>query len=157
HRAARREESRERAARRAHRESERVAGGSGQGERGAADHHPSRARSRDRAGRSAQGDREGPGRGGSIRPARAGHRDEGCDQGADRARRARSDPPSEAAAPLGNIDNLTVIDPSGASKLTDTVVRTAAEGTAIAKSLLGVDLAELMGRLASRRNGEEKS
>jgi flotillin len=63
----------------------------------------------------------------------------------------------EAAAPLGNIDNLTVIDPAGASKLTDTVVRTAAEGTAIAKSLLGVDLAELMGRLATRRNGEEKS
>jgi len=62
----------------------------------------------------------------------------------------------EAAAPLGNIDNLTVIDPSGVSKLTDTVVRTAAEGTAIAKSLLGVDLAELMGRLATRRNGEEK-
>jgi flotillin len=62
----------------------------------------------------------------------------------------------EAAAPLGNIDNLTVIDPAGASKLTDTVVRTAAEGTAIAKSLLGVDLAELMGRLASRRDGEEK-
>ena len=63
----------------------------------------------------------------------------------------------EAAAPLGNIDNLTVIDPSGASKLTDTVVRTAAEGSAIAKSLLGVDLAEIMGRLASRRNGEEKT
>ena len=62
----------------------------------------------------------------------------------------------EAAAPLGNIDNLTVIDPSGASKLTETVVRTAAEGTAIAKSLLGVDLAELMGRLAARRDGEEK-
>jgi len=60
----------------------------------------------------------------------------------------------EAAAPLGNIDNLTVIDPSGASKLTDTVVRTAAEGTAIAKSLLGVDLAELMGRLARRTNGD---
>lgn len=57
----------------------------------------------------------------------------------------------EAAAPLGNIDNLTVIDPSGASKLTDTVVRTAAEGTAIAKSLLGVDLAELMQRFATRR------
>src|SRR5439155_1644062 len=53
----------------------------------------------------------------------------------------------EAAAPLGNIDNLTVIDPSGASKLTDTVVRTAAEGTAIAKSLLGVDLAELLDRV----------
>ncbi|HKC89955.1 MAG TPA: SPFH domain-containing protein [Candidatus Limnocylindria bacterium] len=63
----------------------------------------------------------------------------------------------EAAAPLGNIDNLTVIDPSGASKLTETVVRTAAEGTAIAKSLLGVDLAELMGRLATRRNGDEKT
>jgi len=62
----------------------------------------------------------------------------------------------EAAAPLGNIDNLTVIDPSGASKLTETVVRTAAEGSAIGKSLLGVDLAEIMGRLASRRNGEEK-
>jgi flotillin len=62
----------------------------------------------------------------------------------------------EAAAPLGNIDNLTVIDSAGASKLTDTVVRTAAEGTAIAKSLLGVDLAELMGRLAARRNGGEK-
>jgi flotillin len=63
----------------------------------------------------------------------------------------------EAAAPLGNIDSITVIDPAGASKLTDTVVRTAAEGTAIAKSLLGVDLAELMGRLAARRNGEGKS
>jgi flotillin len=63
----------------------------------------------------------------------------------------------EAAAPLGNIDNLTVIDPAGASKLTETVVRTAAEGTAIAKSLLGVDLADLMGRLAARRNGEEKT
>jgi flotillin len=62
----------------------------------------------------------------------------------------------EAAAPLGNIDNLTVIDSAGASKLTDTVVRTAAEGTAIAKSLLGVDLAELMARLAARRNGGEK-
>jgi flotillin len=62
----------------------------------------------------------------------------------------------EAAAPLGNIDNLTVIDPAGASRLTDTVVRTAAEGSAIAKSLLGVDLAELMGRLAARRSGEEK-
>jgi flotillin len=63
----------------------------------------------------------------------------------------------EAAAPLGNIDNLTVIDSAGASKLTDTVVRTAAEGTAIAKSLLGVDLAELMARLAARHNGGEKS
>ncbi|TMC69501.1 MAG: hypothetical protein E6J13_11135 [Chloroflexi bacterium] len=62
----------------------------------------------------------------------------------------------EAAAPLGNISNLTVVDPSGASKLTDTVVRTAAEGTAIAKSLLGVDLAELMGRLAARRDGEKR-
>jgi flotillin len=62
----------------------------------------------------------------------------------------------EAAAPLGNIDNLTVIDPSGASRLTETVVRTAAEGTAIAKSLLGVDLAELMGHLATRREGKEK-
>jgi flotillin len=62
----------------------------------------------------------------------------------------------EAAAPLGNIDNLTVIDSAGASKLTETVVRTAAEGTAIAKSLLGVDLAELMGRLAARRDGDEK-
>ena len=62
----------------------------------------------------------------------------------------------EAAAPLGNIDNLTVIDSAGASKLTETVVRTAAEGTAIAKSLLGVDLAELMGRLAARRDGEKK-
>src|SRR5467141_706081 len=62
----------------------------------------------------------------------------------------------EAAAPLSNIGQLTVIDPSGASKLTDTVVRTAAEGTAIAKSLLGLDLGQLMGRLAARRDGEEK-
>jgi flotillin len=62
----------------------------------------------------------------------------------------------EAAAPLGNIANLTVVDTNGASKLTDTVVRTAAEGTAIAKSLLGVDLAELMGRLASHRDGEKQ-
>ena len=62
----------------------------------------------------------------------------------------------EAAAPLGNIGQLTVIDPSGASKLTDTVVRTAAEGTAIAKSLLGVDLAKLMGQLAERRENGSK-
>src|SRR5438067_4962371 len=56
----------------------------------------------------------------------------------------------EAAAPLGNINNLTVVDPSGASKLTETVARTAAEGSAIAKSLLGIDLADLMRRLAAR-------
>ena len=62
----------------------------------------------------------------------------------------------EAAAPLGNIGQLTVIDPSGASKLTDTVVRTAAEGTAIAKSLLGIDLAKLMGQLAERRENGSK-
>jgi flotillin len=62
----------------------------------------------------------------------------------------------EAAAPLGNVDSITVIDPAGASKLTDTVIRTAAEGSAIAKSLLGVDLADLMSRLAARRDGEEK-
>lgn len=61
----------------------------------------------------------------------------------------------EAAAPLGNIDQITVVDPSGASKITDTVVRTAAEGGAIARSLLGIDLAEVMSRLASR-TGEEK-
>jgi hypothetical protein len=51
---------------------------------------------------------------------------------------------------------ITVIDPSGASKLTDTVVRTAAEGTAIAQSLLGIDLAQLMGQLAERRNNGSK-
>ncbi|TMF79585.1 MAG: hypothetical protein E6I18_07090 [Chloroflexi bacterium] len=62
----------------------------------------------------------------------------------------------EAAAPLGNIDNLTVIDSAGASKLTDTVVRTAAEGTAIAKSLLGVDLTEIMARLATRREEKDR-
>ena len=62
----------------------------------------------------------------------------------------------EAAAPLGNIDQITIIDPSGASKLTDTVVRTAAEGTAIAKSLLGIDLAQLMGQLAERRGNGSK-
>ena len=55
----------------------------------------------------------------------------------------------EAAAPLGNIDHLTVIDPSGASKLTDTVMRTAAEGSAIAKSVLGIDLSQLLQKLAS--------
>jgi flotillin len=63
----------------------------------------------------------------------------------------------EAAAPLGNIDNLTVVDPSGASALTETVARTAAEGGAIARSLLGVDLGEMMRRLASRRDGEAKA
>ena len=45
-----------------------------------------------------------------------------------------------------------MIDPSGASKLTETVVKTAAEGSAIAKSLLGIDLAELMQRLAARNS-----
>ncbi|TMG43924.1 MAG: hypothetical protein E6H91_15840 [Chloroflexi bacterium] len=63
----------------------------------------------------------------------------------------------EAAAPLGNIDNLTVVDPSGASALTETVARTAAEGGAIARSLLGLDLSEMMRRLASRRDGEQKT
>lgn len=58
----------------------------------------------------------------------------------------------EAAAPLGNIDSLTVVDPSGASKLTDTVAHTAAEGSAIAKALLGLDLSELMKGLTARRD-----
>ena len=34
--------------------------------------------------------------------------------------------------------------------------RTAAEGTAIAKSLLGIDLAKLMGELAGRRENRTK-
>ena len=63
----------------------------------------------------------------------------------------------EAAAPLGNIDNLTVVDPSGASALTETVARTAAEGGAIARSLLGLDLGEMMRRLAARSDRESKT
>ena len=56
----------------------------------------------------------------------------------------------EASAPMGSIDKLTVISTDGASDLTRSVAGNVHQGMTLASDLLGVDVAELFGRLASR-------
>ncbi len=56
----------------------------------------------------------------------------------------------EAAAPLSAIDNVTVISTEGASDLTKNVAGNVAQGMQLASDLLGVDLANLFQRMASR-------
>lgn len=52
----------------------------------------------------------------------------------------------EAAKPMESIDQLTVIDSSGASKVVKTGLDNATQGMDLLKSLTNVDLAELIGR-----------
>jgi flotillin len=55
-----------------------------------------------------------------------------------------------AAAPVGAIDKLTVISTDGASSLTKSVASTVATGLQIGTDLTGVDLTQLLSRLAQR-------
>jgi flotillin len=55
-----------------------------------------------------------------------------------------------AAAPVGAIDKLTVISTDGASSLTKTVASTVAQGLQLGTDLTGVDLSQLLARLANR-------
>ncbi|GAA1923405.1 flotillin family protein [Microbacterium aoyamense] len=49
-----------------------------------------------------------------------------------------------AAAPIGNIDKLTVVSTDGASEVTKTVGKVLGEGTEVVKNLTGLDLTTLM-------------
>ena len=60
----------------------------------------------------------------------------------------------EAAAPMSNIDKLTVISTDGASQLSKGVAGNVTQGVQLASDLLGVDLAGLFQRLANRRTGD---
>ena len=60
---------------------------------------------------------------------------------------------SAAAAPVGAIDKLTVISTDGASSLTKSVASTVAQGLQLGTDLTGVDLSQLLARLA-QRSGE---
>jgi flotillin len=55
-----------------------------------------------------------------------------------------------AAAPVGAIDKLTVISTDGASSLTKSVASTVAQGLQLGTDLTGVDLSQLLARLASK-------
>jgi flotillin len=55
-----------------------------------------------------------------------------------------------AAAPVGAIDKLTVISTDGASSLTKSVASTVATGLQLGTDLTGVDLTQLLSRLAQR-------
>jgi flotillin len=55
-----------------------------------------------------------------------------------------------AAAPVGAIDKLTVISTDGASSLTKSVASTVAQGLQLGTDLTGVDLSQLLARLADR-------
>jgi len=57
---------------------------------------------------------------------------------------------SAAAAPVGAIDKLTVISTDGASSLTKSVATTVAQGLQLGTDLTGVDLSQLLARLAQR-------
>ena len=57
----------------------------------------------------------------------------------------------EAAAPMANIDTVTVISTDGASQLTKNVASNVAQGMQIANDLLGVDLGALFQRLGAAK------
>ena len=59
----------------------------------------------------------------------------------------------EAAAPLGAIDNMTVISTDGASEVTKRVASNVTQGLQLASDLLGVDVAQLFQRLAAGDRG----
>ena len=61
----------------------------------------------------------------------------------------------EAAAPLANVDKMTVISTDGASQLTKNVAQNVTQGLQLASDLLGIDLAALFRNLANQgTNGE---
>lgn len=62
-----------------------------------------------------------------------------------------------AAAPVGNIDKLTVISTDGASSLTKTVASTVAQGIQMGTDLTGVDLTQLLAKLSGVGQGNGKA
>ena len=54
----------------------------------------------------------------------------------------------EAAAPMGNIDKLTVISTDGASAMTKNVTGNVTQGMQLASDLLGIDLPSMFKKLA---------
>ena len=60
------------------------------------------------------------------------------------------EPKTSPAAPVGAIDKLTVISTDGASSLTKSVASTVASGLQLGTDLTGVDLSQLLARLANR-------
>jgi flotillin len=60
---------------------------------------------------------------------------------------------AEAAAPMSNIDQMTVISTDGASQTVRSVASTVAQGSEMVKALFGVDLTELVQGFAESRNG----
>lgn len=60
-----------------------------------------------------------------------------------------------AAAPLGNIDKLTVVSTDGAAELTKTVGKVLGEGTEVVKGLTGLDLETLMKAFAVKAVGPD--
>jgi flotillin len=59
---------------------------------------------------------------------------------------------AEAARPMGQIGNMTVLSTDGASQTVRSVASTVAQGQEIAKSILGIDVAALARRMAD--NGD---
>ncbi|MDR1767258.1 MAG: flotillin family protein, partial [Propionibacteriaceae bacterium] len=66
------------------------------------------------------------------------------------ALRALPEMAHEVAAPMGNIDNLTVVSTDGASELSRRVAQTAAEVPQLLKDLSGIDLVELLKSFAPK-------
>lgn len=60
----------------------------------------------------------------------------------------------EAAAPLANVDKMTVISTDGASQITKSAAQNVTQGLQLASDLLGIDLAALFRNLANQPNGE---
>jgi flotillin len=62
----------------------------------------------------------------------------------------------EAAAPLANVDTMTVISTDGASQITKSAAQNVTQGLQLATDLLGIDLAALFRNLANQgvNNGE---
>jgi flotillin len=58
---------------------------------------------------------------------------------------------AEAARPMSQIDNISVISTDGASQTVRSVATTVAQGQEIAKNLLGVDLGELLQTFAQQK------
>ena len=56
----------------------------------------------------------------------------------------------EASAPMGNIDNLTVISTDGASALTRNVASNVTQGLALAGDLTGLDVRSMLARMGNR-------
>lgn len=71
--------------------------------------------------------------------------------------RALPDVVREASAPLGNVDNMTVISTEGASDLTKTVAGNVAQGMQLASDLVGIDVAALFANLAQKRGVGESA